>query len=635
MRRWLVPSLVILALLASLYLGAKAYRIKGHLTALRHDLATLEARVDPSALSALDADALVPLEGAFAALEADLEGLKAEAGPFLALAPYLGWVPGVGGDLKAAPSLLEAASLMTEAGKEAIGLARALLSSLSDPSSAAGVGERFLLALEANEAQVASVQDKLARALKEYRQVDKDALSPRLARQVKRLDRYIPLLELALEGSSLVPELLGASEARSYLLLAQNNHELRATGGFISGVGLVEVERGRITHLEFKDSYAVDDLSKPHPAPPAPLTRYMSAGLLVLRDANWSPDFPTSAQVIESLYQLDQGIEVDGVIAADLTALELLVGAIGPIRVKEYDEWVDGKDVLEKIKTYWAPPPGQRPTRKWWYHRKDFIGALLKAIMAKVEGDIKGPQLIKLMQAAKKALDEKHLLIYLNDQRAAEALNRLGWDGSLSPTEGDYLLVVDTNMGFNKVNPKIQVSIDYTVTLREDGRAQARLEVLYRHTAQIRLEECVHEARYGRTYDDLMQRCYWNYVRVYMPAGSELQEAVGSFEPDTPESYQGEGDREVWAAFFILAPGEEKGFTLTYELPFNVREAGRYSLVVQKQPGTLAVPLRVCLRLPPGWEPLSVQPLPTSSKDGELLFKTTLRTDREFTVVFR
>lgn len=167
-------------------------------------------------------------------------------------------------------------------------------------------------------------------------------------------------------------------------------------------------------------------------------------------------------------------------------------------------------------------------------------------------------------------------------------------------------------MGFNKVNPRIEQEMVYQVTLKEGERPPADLTLRYRHTAAMRLEECIHEPLYGDTYDDMMERCYFDYVRVYVPAGSELRQASG-FEPGSVESLPGERDTQVFAGFFILAPGEEREITLSYDLPPQVTAGQVYRLQVQKQPGTLALPLRVWV-----------------SGVTEASYGTTLATDREF-----
>jgi hypothetical protein len=445
-----------------------------------------------------------------------------------------------------------------------------------------------------------------------------------VAAQVDRLDRYLPLLQLAVEAGQLAPSLLGAEEPRSYLVLAQNNHELRASGGFISGVGLLRLHEGRIEELEFQDSYAVDDFSKPHPPAPAPLAKYMKAEILVLRDANWSPDFPTAAQVMAGLYALDQGVVVDGVIAADLTAVQWLVGALQPLHLEGFDEAVTGANVLDFMKASWAAPleapsvevwEGGRveERRAWLSHRKDFMGQLLQAMRGKLEGG-GGVDLGRLVSTLMRALDEKHVLIHVDDPETAELLDSAGWTGALQTGDQDFLMVVDTNMGFNKANPHIQQEIRYQVFPEEGERPRAELKLRYRHTADIRLEECVLEGAYGGSYDDMTNRCYWDYVRVYVPGGSELR-ATRGFEPESVESLPGEQGTQVFTGFFVLAPGEERQITLSYDLPPEVVADSVYRLRVQKQPGTGAIPLRIQV-----------------SGAADELIGTKLATDRQFQV---
>jgi len=206
------------------------------------------------------------------------------------------------------------------------------------------------------------------------------------------------------------------------------------------------------------------------------------------------------------------------------------------------------------------------------------------------------------------------VLIQVNDPQATELLAAAGWDGALRPGAGDFLLVVDSNVGFNKVNPRIEQEIVYQVTLKESERPRADLTLRYRHSAAIRLQECIHGPLYGDTYDDMMDRCYFDYLRVYVPAGSELRQASG-FEPGTVESLPGERGTQVFAGFLVLAPGEEREITLSYDLPPQVTAGQVYRLRVQKQPGTLALPLRVQV-----------------SGVTEASYETTLATDREFQV---
>jgi hypothetical protein len=256
-----------------------------------------------------------------------------------------------------------------------------------------------------------------------------------------------------------------------------------------------------------------------------------------------------------------------------------------------------------------------------------------------------------LVQALKQSLDEKHILIYLADPQAAGLLRGRNWDGALippsSPAESDALLVVDTNVGFNKVDVSVARSIRYQVDLTGKEGPRARLIVTYQNLSRRPVGDCIQEARYGDTYADMTERCYWDYVRVYVPAGSRLLAGPdlplpagslwarsGEAVPQPPISLTLEaGGWEVWAAFFALEPLAERVLTFDYQLPVGMLNQDadgliRYRLRMQKQPGTEAVPLQVEILLPPSAEVVEAEPadLPAASTD--------LRTDREFEIAF-
>ena len=210
------------------------------------------------------------------------------------------------------------------------------------------------------------------------------------------------------------------------------------------------------------------------------------------------------------------------------------------------------------------------------------MSALAKGAMAKLQGRLNSQDMLRLGRSLKAAVDGKHLLLYANDPALRMLLAEAQADGALLPTRGDHLMVVDTNVGFNKVNPRIEQRVDYAVALQSQGRSGARLTMSYEHKGTIRLDQCVHEARYGRVYEDMMERCYWDYVRVYAPLGSTL--VLGPASPDLEVAQ--EGDKETFATFFVLAPGGRHEATIDYLLPANIAfpegQTRRYTLLVQK-----------------------------------------------------
>jgi hypothetical protein len=577
----------------------------------------------------------------------DLEAIDATLGPLPGAGRLLGWVPGHGGDLAAAGDLLDLALGVSAAGDrtfQALSPALDLLGGGTEGSPALlSAGEQILPLLVEAQPALEQARADLAAVQQTREKIDTATLSPRVAGLLARLDGTLPLFGTAIDGALLLPHLLGADGPRTYLVIAQNNQELRATGGFISGVGELHVAGGRLLGgLDFRDSYAVDNLAVPHEVAPADFQQVLMGDLVFFRDANWDPDFPTSARRALEIYARDQGVMANGVVALDLSALKLLVGAAGPLSVAGVDEPVDAGNVMRVIQGQWSQPEGG-DGRDWWLHRKDFMGDVAAALFGRLE-EAQGVDLSALVGAVKRSLDEKHILLYLPEPDAAALLRARDWDGALPGPglEGDFLMLVDSNAGFNKVDARIERSLVYGVDLGTGGPARAQVAATYRHQGQQLVGDCIQEARYGETYGDMLERCYWNYARLYVPADSRLVEAPGvgdgtagslmarSGLPLSLEPALAAGDWAVWTAFFSLAPAAERTVVWSYDLPADVI-AGRpdglqeYRLRVAKQPGTEAVRLRLEIRLPDGAELV----------EGSLVVETDLRQDREFVVLYR
>jgi hypothetical protein len=558
---------------------------------------------------------LQDLHAALNDLSAEMAHVEKWASPVLWLAPGLHWLPGVGPDVAAAPQLLTLGQATARGGGEALAGVLPLASDLV-LGEARGEGWGAVLAtrLAAATSHLQIAEGALAQAARAREQLDAGQLSPELAGLVSQLDRALPALQSAVQGAQVAPTLLGAERPQTYLLLAQNNHEMRATGGFISGVGRITLYQGRIQDATFVDSYAVDNLTIPHPPPPHALARTMGAQMWLLRDANWSPDFPTSAQVAARFYENDQGVAVDGVVAIDLRGLATLLSAIGPVQVPGYAEPLTGSNAEAVVMRYWTTPtslpPGSTPS-DWLAHRKDVMADLFGALVQHVAG---GGEIdpVALIRGLHSALNEKHLLLYVDDRHVQSLLRQVSWDGAVpSPNGTDFLFVVDSNVGFNKVNPNIEQWIDYRADLSGPGPV-AKLVLTYRHRVEKPAEACILAPRYGDDYRDLMEQCYWDYLRVYVPTGSELITATGCEEPTEVWDELG---RTVLSCTFVLPVAQAHQVVLEYRLPTRILNED-YRLHLHKQPGTPAVPVRVQVVPPDG---VDTSPAP----DGALVVDGT------------
>jgi hypothetical protein len=590
-------------------------------------------------------------------LQNDLACMRVESREVMVLAPLLSWLPKVGSDVASAPDLLEMAESLVNAGVLVSDAVAPLLDSVQADGERSLDLAQAVSELDASQPALASAKSELDRAWELQLKLEGQALSARLGQLLKLTGRYLPLLRTGVGAAQLAPELLGANGPRTYLILAQNDDERRPTGGWISGLGLVTVEQGQVSDLSFADSWAVDNLQVPHETPPESMYRTLWAEIWLFRDANWSPDFPASAQIAEGILQRDQGIVVDGVIGVDQRALQLLVGALAPLEVESSDEPVNASNVLTFVRQAWAEPQEGVTLAdgwsEWVSHRKDFMSDLAGAMLHKVQEQPETVDLSRLARSLLKSLQERHILVYLHDEEAAALLASQRWDGGMVVESGDYLQVVDANVGFNKVDPNVKRQITYRVDLSDPEHAQAELVVAYRNESRRAVESCLQAIESLPTYKQRMQGCFWNYVRVYVPEGSRLDAAERETVPEGsllnryrfaplgdagPDTGPVENGKVAHGLFFALAPGEQREVRLAWQLaPGAVEREGdlvRYRLLVQKQSGTPAIPLKLTVVVPPGARVLTSAPEPAEDSGDELSFSLSLATDQQIEITF-
>jgi len=632
-----------LLLLGLIALGVWAAQVYGTARSLQGHLAAVESLASGDSLLVLrsDPEAVGQL---LTGLRADVVTLQRQTGGLVRIAPALRWLPTVGPLLGDAPALLDMGDGLTEAG---VVLWDAFAPVLQDGQSGEGdLLESFAVALEQAQPHLGEARVAVQRAQEARSQVTLEALPGRLREPLGKLDAVLPWLDDGLALAQVAPDLLGMHGPRTYLLLALNEDELRPGGGFITGAGEVRLQAGRIVTMTFRDSYAADDFSLPYPDPPEPLRRFMGLDLWVFRDSNWSPDFPTAARQASELYRPGYPVSIAGVIAFDQQATSRLVGALGTLTVVGSEELVTGESLIATIRQAWAPEEGKLD-REWWEQRKSFMGLLAEAAMARVEsGEVEWGLLAETLL---NLLEEKHLLVYAAEPTVEERLAERGWDGGLRPVQGDFLFPVEANLGYNKASTRIRRTLSYTVDLTQ-APPLAELTLVYTHTSAVN-SPCKPESRYDLVYVQMMDRCYWAYLRLYLPEGARLVEAsrhpipaVAMWDGQTwrgfPVEEAPEQDHTVLAQAFLLPTASRVALRFVYELPAGVlqEEPGgvfHYHLDVQKQAGLDIVPVDISLRLPPNAVLLESQPQPTSQPEEVLVYRFDLREDSSLSVRYR
>ena len=98
---------------------------------------------------------------------------------------------------------------------------------------------------------------------------------------LEKLQRYDTEINLVEETIDTWPSLLGFDKGKTYLILFQNNMELRPGGGFIGSYGILPVSNGTPGNLQIHDVYEADGQLTQQVNPPYGLQRYLGAIPLV------------------------------------------------------------------------------------------------------------------------------------------------------------------------------------------------------------------------------------------------------------------------------------------------------------------------------------------------------------------
>ena len=383
------------------------------------------------------------------------------------------------------------------------------------------------------------------------------------------------------EGRSalqIAPQSLGILSAKSYLLLFQNDKEIRPTGGFMTAFATLTINNGQVSATTSDDIYRLDEkllkvcLTKICPlTPPAPIIKYLpevsgtQRSAWSMRDSNISPDVPTSAREFERMYQmLGEGLPFDGIVFIDTQVVESLIEVTGPIDVygtkysSEIDKRCNCPNVIYELESY------AEVAAKGEKDRKAVLGVLMQQILARSVGaDIE--KLPQLIEAISKLANNKHVIFYMHDSNSQKALSKLNWTGEIKNYDGDYLHINDSNFAGGKSNIYVDQTVTQEITIQKDGLVTKKISIEYKNP---------------QAFNTWLNGINRDYVRFYVPKGSKLISSKGSENPVTIIEDLG---KTVFEAFIQVRPQNTRKLEIEYQIPDQPK--GEYKLFIQKQPG--------------------------------------------------
>lgn len=376
----------------------------------------------------------------------------------------------------------------------------------------------------------------------------------------------------------LSPKALGSLGAKTYLLLFQNDKEIRPTGGFITAFANLNIDKGKITPTTSDDIYRLDERllgtcrSKICPlTPPAPIVKYLpevtgkTRTAWSMRDSNISPDVPSSAKEFERIFQLlGQGLPFDGIILIDSQVVEELIEVTGPIDVlgttysAETDKRCICPNVIYELESY------AEIAAKGEQDRKAILGVLMQQILSRALGT-DAEKIPQLLESLARLANHKHVMFYMHDVNLQNALSKLNWTGEIKDYGGDYLHINDSNFAGGKSNLYVEQTVTQEISVKGEG-VRKKITIEYKNPQP-----------FGVWLNGINR----DYVRFYVPIGSKLISGKGSEEP--VRQIEDELGKSVFETFITVRPQNSRKLEIEYETAYQPKD--EYKLMIQKQPG--------------------------------------------------
>ena len=382
---------------------------------------------------------------------------------------------------------------------------------------------------------------------------------------IPQLDTMAPVIATA----------LGSPLPQNYLLLFQNDKELRPGGGFTTAYGYLNFNKGSLGPINTADIYTLDNLETLNVPAPVQLQQYNAATRWYLRDANMSPDIPTTAAQIQKFYdsipEADQQ-HLDGMVFIDTQFVASLLNAVGPIKVPGYNVTVNANNAAYDMEYYAEKVDAVKCAGLATCNRKGFLNTLLETIKVKVFA-AQGNSLLKLLSIAQDDLNQKHLIFFAYNQHVENLISSYNWGGVFPQQTGDdFFGLSEANLGGAKADFYIKRNITQTIKQTANGLMETST-IVYTN---------------NQVYDDWLNGPYTAWVRFYLPEGSKLVSingVNGTLRTYNELGYSVVDDHiRVPVKYTVSAPAASLTVTLSYYLPQSI-SSSPYSLYVWKEPG--------------------------------------------------
>jgi hypothetical protein len=396
---------------------------------------------------------------------------------------------------------------------------------------------------------------------------------------LSKMSKFLPISQDEKKELEVVTTLVDSvmkkdNQERSYLVLLQNDSELRPGGGFLGQYAVIKIKNGDVVSTYVEDANLLDQRIQYKIPAPFPFKRMMQIKNWKFRDSNFSPDFPTNVAKAKYFFRLAGGNanNFSGVIAVNSRVFDDLLTLTGPISVPGYSAQFDSTNASRKLeeiveKAYIMDPALDTQ------NRKAILKKMAPIIMDKL---LTLGNVTKIAELFHTELKDRNVMLNFTDENLQKAVSSVFWDGVV-PQDwgGDYLMAVDANMGALKTDFYMKREMNYFVDFTQE-KPTVTLNIKYKNTAP---------------YGDWRTSDYHAYLRIYAPQGSQFVSNHMISHLTTGDEF----NKTYFGMKVDVVMGTEVDGQIVYTLPDTIK-ADNYKLLIQKQSGVGDVPVTIHIK---------------------------------------
>lgn len=414
---------------------------------------------------------------------------------------------------------------------------------------------------------VADVTPAIKSALTAFSEVDEfhiSQINDALDQVREPLNMVNTLLDENGEVIRMLPSLLGCNGARTYLVIAQNNAEIRATGGLPGAFIPVTVDNGVISFGEVSGLEEINTISDT----PLEITSEewaLFGNSLGTTPANmtYTPDFSRAASLLVQAWQLAQGQYFDAVISVDPLVFQRLIGLVGGSATLSNGITIDGTNAAQVL-----------ISDAYWYFGNDyessdaFFAEAASVGLGLVRDNLGSLDFSELLTTVADSIDGGRILAWSANPEEEALFEQLGCAGTLNtdPTAPELGVFVNDNT-WSKIDWYLDLN-----TVINSSQKDADGSTSYQVTTQLTNLMTPEEAETSPAfitgynpdkieYSDILTTLY-----LYAPAGGSISNVSfdGSTASNIPEFSEGthNGLQVVFGATHLLS-GETLSVTYT------------------------------------------------------------------------